>query len=170
MQAEPEGVRAHNEKWAVRSAIVVALSTLVLLVLAGCEYPGVPHPLAARVENSGFPTPSPAPATTPVGTPDKQPGEPLQEGTIHVSLQDFRLDPDHMTVKTGTVTFVLENTGRYTHDFRVEGQGTDERAPKVGQGRTFEWLVVLSPGNYQVSCPISNHANRGMIGTLEVLP
>jgi uncharacterized cupredoxin-like copper-binding protein len=75
-----------------------------------------------------------------------------------------------MTVKAGTITFVLTNEGRYTHDFRVEGQGVDERAPKVGRGRSREWEITLAPGSYNISCPISNHADRGMIGTLEVVP
>lgn len=89
---------------------------------------------------------------------------------MDISLKDFRLDPERLSVKAGTATFVLKNDGRFTHDFRVEGQGIDEKAPKVGQGRTFEWQVTLAPGTYSISCPISNHADRGMVGTLTVVP
>lgn len=91
------------------------------------------------------------------------------EATLRISLKDFNLDPDNVTGKAGTITFVLKNEGRYTHDFRVEGQGIDDKAPKVGQGRTFEWQIALTPGTYRISCPISNHADRGMTGTLEVV-
>lgn len=89
---------------------------------------------------------------------------------MQVSPKDFHLDPDKVAAKSETITFVLKNEGRYTHDFRVEGQGIDDRAPKVGQGRTFEWQATLTPGTYRISCPISNHVDRGMNGTLEVLP
>jgi uncharacterized cupredoxin-like copper-binding protein len=89
--------------------------------------------------------------------------------TAQVSLKDFRLDPDEVTVKAGTVTFVLKNEGRFTHDFRVEGQGIDKKAPKVGRGREREWQIELPPGTYRISCPISNHADRGMRGTLTVV-
>ncbi|MBI2887317.1 MAG: cupredoxin domain-containing protein [Chloroflexi bacterium] len=87
-----------------------------------------------------------------------------------MTQKDFKLDPDNLTVKAGAVTFVLKNEGRYTHDFRVEGQGTDAKAPKVGSGRTQEWRVTLKPGTYRISCPISNHADRGMVGALTVVP
>ena len=49
-------------------------------------------------------------------------------------------------------------------------EGIDQKAPKVGWGREREWLVALSPGGYRISCPISSHANRGMTGTLTVVP
>jgi uncharacterized cupredoxin-like copper-binding protein len=86
-----------------------------------------------------------------------------------MGLHDFRLEPDEVSVRAGTITFVLSNEGRYTHDFRVKGLGTDEKAPKVGRGRNLEWRITLDPGTYSISCPISNHADRGMVGTLTVV-
>lgn len=149
-----------------------AAALLVLsLVLMACEYPGVPHPMAAQIEtpvptgSSRALTPSPIHDSPPVS---KEPE--LLQGRVNISLKDFLLDPDRATVKAGAITFVLKNEGRYTHDFRAEGQGIDEKAPKVGQGRTFEWQITLPAGTYRISCPISNHADRGMVGTLEVAP
>ncbi|MFQ5860215.1 MAG: cupredoxin domain-containing protein [Dehalococcoidia bacterium] len=141
--------------------------TLAFLLLTACESPGIRHPLAAQAEPSPQSTPSPSPEPTlPQQTPTP---EPLQD-TVQISLKDFRLEPDEVVaVKAGTVTFVLQNEGRYTHDFRVKGQGIDEKAPKVGRGRTREWQVTLTPGTYRISCPISNHADRGMTGTLTVV-
>ncbi len=160
-----------------RAGTAVLLVGALSLTLAACEYPGVPHPLAAQGEGTGS-AGSPAPA---LAAPEKEPpagqnpggsnpGPLALQGTVEVALKDFKLDPDHLTVKAGAVTFVLKNEGRYTHDFRVEGQGIDDKAPKVGQGRTFEWGITLPPGSYRISCPISNHADRGMNGTLEVVP
>lgn len=153
------------------AAALDAAALLVLsLILVACEYPGVPHPLAAQVETSASAPSSPTPTPSLVQNPDtgsKEP-EPLQD-TVHIGLKDFRLDPDSVKAKAGTITFVLKNGGRYTHDFRVEGQGIDDKAPKVGQGRTFEWQIALTPGTYRISCPISNHADRGMTGTLDVV-
>ncbi len=83
-------------------------------------------------------------------------------------MKDFKLSPDAFVGKAGTITFQLVNEGRYTHDFRVEGEGVDEKAPKVGQGREREWKIDLKPGAYRISCPISNHNKRGMTGTLVV--
>jgi plastocyanin len=149
----------------------MALLLAIALILAACEYPGIPHPLAAQVEKPASSTSQPTSTPSPSQNPDtgaKEP-EPLQE-RVHIGLKDFRLDPDNVKGKSGTVTFVLKNEGRYTHDFRVEGQRIDEKAPKVGRGRTFEWQIALQPGTYRISCPISNHADRGMNGTMEVVP
>jgi plastocyanin len=150
------------------AALLLALS----LILTACEYPGIPHPLAAQVESPASAGPSPTPSLFPTpqnpGSGEKEVESPQEN--VQISLKDFRLDPDKVTGKAGAITFVLKNEGRYTHDFRVEGQGLDEKAPKVGQGRTFEWQVTLPLGTYRISCPISNHADRGMTGTLEVVP
>lgn len=161
-----------NRRSEVRDVAATVVMLLILsLVLEACEYPGVPHPMAAQagapVSTSSSRTPTPSPMQNPETGP-KAP-EPLT-GKVQVSLKDFRLEPDQVTAKAGAVTFVLKNEGRYTHDFRVEGQGIDEKAPKVGQGRTFEWQITLPPGAYRISCPISNHADRGMVGALEATP
>lgn len=132
--------------------------------VAAAGEPAIPHPLAAQQT---------ATAATPGG------GEPAQtqeeagpagpaKATIRMGLKDFKLAPDKAVGKAGTITFQLVNEGRYTHDFRVEGDGVDEKAPKVGQGRDREWQIDLEPGSYRISCPISNHSKRGMTGTLVV--
>ena len=173
----------------IRVAGIALPLVFIAFVLVGCEHPGVPHPLAASVAmgdgpETGAPGPSPSPAATaePMATPEPAvtagptvtadptaTAEPARIDSIAISLKDFVLDPDELTVSAGTVTFVLKNEGRYTHDFRVEGQGVDKKAPKVGRGRTFEWQVTLPPGEYRISCPVSNHADRGMAGTLTVI-
>ncbi len=92
------------------------------------------------------------------------------EGTVEIALKDFELVPDELTVKAGEVTIVLPNEGRYTHDFLIEGEGVELNAGKVGARRTFEWEVTLEPGEYRISCRISNHDERGMVGTMTVVP
>lgn len=138
-------------------------------LLVGRE-PGIAHPLAAAQGTTSTTSATPtagAPTATETQGQEAEPQGPPQ-ATIRIGLKDFKLVPDKVTGKTGTVTFVLTNEGRYTHDFRVEGQGIDERAPRVGQGHTREWQVTVKPGNYRISCPISNHAKRGMTGTFVV--
>lgn len=155
---------------------VLAGVALALLLLVACEAPGIPHPLAAQAANPAnsalapVPAPAPPPELEPEPTQVQQIAEPASvPSTAQVSLKDFHLDPNVVTVKAGTITFVLKNEGRYTHDFRVVGQGIDDKAPKVGRGREREWQVALTPGTYRISCPISNHADRGMTGTLTVV-
>ncbi len=175
----------------VRRCHSVVLGTIVLflfgLTFTGCEAPGVPHPLAGSAnlaaplehedETPVIPTPTPdvvvptsvndAVAPDPAEDPAEDP-EIVAENRVELSLKDFVLNPDTLTARAGAITFVLTNEGRYTHDFRVDGNGVDKKAPKVGRGRSREWEITLGPGTYAISCPISNHADRGMVGTLTV--
>lgn len=160
------------------------ISALVLLwglglggafVLAASE-PAVSHPLATKG------TPATTVAASP-GDTETNPGDTEANGEgggtdivptgppqarLRVGLKDFKLSPKAFVGKAGTITFQLVNEGRYTHDFRVEGEGVDQKAPKVGQGREREWTATLKAGTYRISCPISNHSKRGMTGTLVV--
>lgn len=153
-----------------------AISALVLLwglglggafFLAAGES-AVPHPLAAKGASASSPTAASARPETAPNETDAAPPVGPPKATIRIALRDFKLVPDGVVGKVGTITFHLVNEGRYTHDFRVEGEGVDEKAPKVGQGRDREWKIELQPGAYRISCPISNHNKRGMTGTLVV--
>lgn len=146
------------------------LLLMALLLLVGCEYPGIPHPQAAALPapRANVLAPQPRPAQPVLATGGQQPS--VLQGRVVMIQKDFKLEPENLTVKAGAITFALQNEGRYTHDFRVEGQGVDEKGPKVGSGRTLEWRITLQPGTYRISCPVSNHSDRGMTGTLTVVP
>ncbi|MBI3979383.1 MAG: cupredoxin domain-containing protein [Chloroflexi bacterium] len=155
----------------MRRAVGAILVVLLIGALTGCEYPGVPHPLAVAAQAESRPRVAVAAAAGAVpAQPAGSQRATVLQGTVRVSQKDFKLDPDTITVKAGSITFVLKNEGRYTHDFRVEGEGFDEKGPKVGSGRSLEWRISLKPGEYRISCPVSNHADRGMVGTLTVVP
>jgi plastocyanin len=158
-------LKPRSAAWAALLGLLVALS----LLLIACEYPGVPSPHA-----DANPTGSPA-SETPIGdqatpTPSGDQGPPALEGTVDMALKDFELVPDELVVRAGEVTFALVNEGRFTHDFRVEGEGVDEISGKLGARRSREWQVTLEPGEYLISCRISNHDKRGMVGTMTVVP
>lgn len=149
-----------------------AVVLLVALVAAACEYPGVPHPLAVGEELvpavQASPTTSPGFPAPPLPAPAAAAPTPPPPAEVRVALKDFELDPNEITARGGTITFVLANEGRFTHDFHVEGNGVDDHSGRIGAGRTSEWKITLAPGSYKVSCLVSNHAARGMTGTLVV--
>lgn len=147
-----------------RVPIIVVLLSLFSILLAACEAPGVPHPLAAAQGGKK----GSVSAATPSATPDQgvSAGPACQK--CDVVLKDFKLEPGNVTAKAGSVTFTLKNEGRVTHAFQVEGNGVEAKAPNVGQNKTIEWQTSLPAGTYTISCRISNHAERGMKGTLVV--
>lgn len=159
-------------------------SSLVILALAlaACgEYPGVPHPLAGQLTPAaGAPAVGVgqvAPAAVPgAAAPPAQPAagaaaaQPVASGgPVQVQLKDFTLDPNQVSVRAGPVRFQLLNRGRYTHDFRIRGSGFEQKAPLIGAGRDLAWEVTLTPGEYEIACPVSDHAERGMTGKLVVV-
>jgi uncharacterized cupredoxin-like copper-binding protein len=89
---------------------------------------------------------------------------------VEIAYKEYQLTPNKIRVGPGKVTFVLRNEGRYSHDFRinVEGPGIDITTQKFGPGRTIRLEVALQEGEYKISCPLSNHDERGMHGTLIV--
>lgn len=156
--------------WALAGLLFVWLGGLGGgFLLAGRE-PAL-HPLAAAQGTTAATSSAPAlDAPTTAQTQSQETGSAEPAGsTVKISEQDFKLVPSKVRAKAGNVTFTLANDGRYTHDFRVEGQGIDKRAPRIGAGFTHEFKVTLTPGTYRISCPISNHAKRGMTGTLVVV-
>ena len=157
--------------WALTALLFVWLGGLGGGSLLAGREPAIPHPLAAAqgttAATSSDPAPE-APTTSQTHSQETGPAEPAGS-PVKISEEDFKLVPNKVTAKAGLVTFVLANNGRYTHDFRVEGQGINKRAPRIGAGFTHEFKVTLPPGTYRISCPISNHAKRGMTGTLVVV-
>lgn len=157
-----------------RVALRASLLGALLVVVGACgEYPGVPHALAGGdVLLASWAGPGgTAPQQGSPGAPASGGGaKPAALPAATINFKDFELDPNEVTVAAGTVRFTLVNEGRYTHDFRVEGNGVDQNSPRIGAGRTLTWELALGPGDYKISCPISNHADRGMTGTLVVLP
>lgn len=91
-------------------------------------------------------------------------------GQIEIALMEYEMKPNKIRVKPGAVTFVLRNEGRFAHDFHVEGPGVEAHAQKFSPGRAVRLEVTLREGEYKISCPLSNHDQRGMHGTLVVSP
>ncbi len=146
----------------LRIAFVVTSIALALICASCGEYPGVDRGLSAT--GASLPPVGRVDSTTNADT-----GQVVAGRVAEIDLRDFELVPADLTVTSGKITFTLSNAGRFTHDFRVEGEGVDAKSPRVGAGRTDEWSITLDPGEYRISCPISNHADRGMVGTLIVV-
>ena len=151
-----------------RHLFLFSIIAMALAAVACGEHPGVPRQLSGGPVSgaAGLPSASGAGAASSSAS-----GSQIVTGNaVQIELRDFELVPSDLTVSAGEVTFTLVNAGRYTHDFRIEGEGLDEKSPRVSAGRTGEWKITLEPGVYHISCPISNHSDRGMTGTLTVTP
>jgi uncharacterized cupredoxin-like copper-binding protein len=138
----------------VRPLRLAAIAAALALTAAGC---GDDSRDEASTTNT---TPSPAQATT-----EKQ-----SEPGIAVTEREFSIEPKDAEVpKAGTITFRIRNAGGTEHALEVEGPKGEEETDAIAPGGSATLKVVLDkPGRYEWYCPIGDHKDRGMRGTVVV--
>ena len=88
--------------------------------------------------------------------------------TIELSASDFEFDRAELTADPGEIRFELTNDGDFPHALEVEGEGVEEESETIQPGDTTELTVELDEGTYEIYCPVGDHKDRGMVGTLTV--
>ena len=76
-------------------------------------------------------------------------------------------EPGELSAPAGSVTITLVNESDTPHAVEVEGNGVEEETETVTAGET-ELTVDLEPGEYTYYCPVGQHRQEGMEGTLTV--
>lgn len=94
---------------------------------------------------------------------------------VQVALTEFKIEPSTFSVKPGDkVRFVVTNSGQFPHDIHIEGQGVtaeivEGATGNIQKGRTATFEITFEKaGTYQIWCPVGQHRQRGMEGTLTV--
>jgi plastocyanin len=76
-------------------------------------------------------------------------------------------EPAELSAPAGSVSIELVNESSVPHAVEVEGNGVEEESDTV-TGATTTLTVDLEPGEYTFYCPVGNHRQQGMEGTLTV--
>lgn len=89
--------------------------------------------------------------------------------TIQVNETEMSLDPTDITLNSpGTYVFRATNAGNVTHALRIEGNGVDQSTRDIESSESAEMQVNLGAGSYEIDCPVDDHEDLGMKGTLTV--
>jgi plastocyanin len=89
--------------------------------------------------------------------------------TIVISETDYALDPGSVSLEEpGTYAFDVVNEGEVAHALEIEGEGIEEETETLEPGERATLTVALEAGEYELYCPVGDHADRGMTGKLEV--
>ena len=89
--------------------------------------------------------------------------------SVELTATEFKFDPSTIEIASaGETTFTVVNDGEFTHALEIEGQGIEEETDEIDGGTTTELTVDLEPGEYEFYCPVGNHREQGMEGTLVV--
>jgi uncharacterized cupredoxin-like copper-binding protein len=93
-----------------------------------------------------------------------------QAVAVPVKLSEWKIELAHDTVRAGSVTFRVSNTGSITHGFYVRGEGVDKGSREIPAGQSGALTVNLKPGTYEIFCPMSDesHKKAGMVKKLVV--
>ncbi len=75
-----------------------------------------------------------------------------------------------LTASAGSVTVTLDNPGgnQMPHAVEIEGNGVEEETETIDPGARASVTVDLRPGRYVFYCPVGQHRQAGMEGTLTV--
>lgn len=107
--------------------------------------------------------PPPTTAKTTTTTASAGPG-----GTVQVSEFEYGFKLSPATIPSGSVTFVMNNTGTVTHNFDISGV---KAGPFLEPGKSATMTVNLQSGHsYGYLCDVPGHAELGMRGTFTPSP
>ena len=79
----------------------------------------------------------------------------------------LKFDKTELTAKPGEVTVVMDNPSDVPHAVEIEGNGVEEETETLTGGKA-EVTVDLKAGEYKFYCPVGDHAQAGMEGSLSV--
>jgi plastocyanin len=100
---------------------------------------------------------------------DDDGGESSGGQTVEVVATEFAFDPADISVdEAGETTFTLSNEGEFPHALEIEGNGTEQETDELAAGESGSVTVDLEPGEYELYCPVGDHREQGMVGTLVV--
>ena len=93
------------------------------------------------------------------------------DGVIEVTMVDFRMKPQVIRAPRDSLTIIVRNDGRLAHAFRIRGatEAVRLKVPTLLPGRKAARVgVTLERGHWRIYCPLSNHEELGMHGTLVI--
>lgn len=89
--------------------------------------------------------------------------QPTSGAPVAISLTEFRVAPDPVTVAAGTAALAVSNAGTVIHNLSVDGTAT----PMLDAGESADLDVsALAPGTYTLLCQVAGHEAAGMKATL----
>jgi hypothetical protein len=89
--------------------------------------------------------------------------------TVQLALTEYRLLPQSISAPQGTLTILVHNHGRLTHNLVVSthGQTVDATKP-LPPGQSIRLALNLAPGNYALASTLQSDEALGLYGTLTI--
>ncbi len=142
-------------------AVVGCVCLLLLVTTVGCGGGGG-NTGGGKEEQDEEPSPSVASG--------EQTGAETPLEIIQVNETEMSLDPSEITLQQpGAYVLRAVNVGNVVHSLRIEGNGIEEQQTRdIEPGESADLTVTLGPGTYELDCPVDNHEELGMRGSVTV--
>jgi uncharacterized cupredoxin-like copper-binding protein len=83
--------------------------------------------------------------------------------TVRATEKEFSINlQGGDTLKPGSYTFQVVNSGTTEHDLEIDGNGVKEKTPLIGPGKEATLEADLKPSKYRFFCTVPGHAQAGM--------
>lgn len=88
---------------------------------------------------------------------------------LEIVLSDFAVEPPTGSLEPGTYTAHVVNEGGTVHALKVDGPTGETESAQLQPGESAELELDLSEaGEYELTCPVGDHRDRGMEASLAV--
>jgi len=151
-----------------KEVTLILAGLLVLIITIGCT-PTTPLTTETPepTDQEQPETPSESEPTTTQPVTEEEPSQ-----IVAVTESEWKITLDKKEIKAGKVKFIITNDGpRFPHALRIvntaTGKGVGDQA-SVNQDEVDSLVVTLTPGTYEIYCPLSGHKEKGMKTTLKV--
>jgi hypothetical protein len=89
--------------------------------------------------------------------------------TLQVALTEYHVAPQSVRAPSGTLTILVHNYGRMSHDLVISSGGRPAASTQpIAPGVTADLVATLAPGKYLMSSTILSDQALGAYGTLIV--
>lgn len=90
--------------------------------------------------------------------------------TLHLALSEYRVTPDIVRARAGTLTITVRNMGTRTHDLAISlGNQNEVQSPYLVPGSATTMTVNLAPGKYMLRSTVTDDQALGLWGTIDVV-
>lgn len=89
--------------------------------------------------------------------------------TITVTLTEYRVAPDDIEARSGSLTLIAVNRGRLAHNLAIfDGSRQVQSTRPIHPGASATLMLKLAPGSYTMASTIQSDQTLGERGTLQI--
>jgi hypothetical protein len=90
-------------------------------------------------------------------------------GTLDVSVNEWRVTPQNVDARAGSMLIVVHNSGRLAHDLVLSHDGVRVTAtPPIMPGQNADMSASIGKGSYLIYSSMLDDQATGVYGTLHV--